>query len=187
MLTVIRLQYNCLRIALFGYLQAYRAPDPEYGEGLDPAYLRHAQRICTNAANDIAYLVRIHIQLYGQYMPTVVCLASMMSVFTLMEDLSSLMSRSNCIDMVRILRQATKVFPVARGMMRMVLPTAARLGIALPSEVRSLASEFDRTDWQQGDEKSFGSVLPNYALRRKFGVRDQYMGELLTQWNSFAI
>ena len=181
------LQYNCLRIALFGYLQAYRAPDPDYGESLDAAYLRHAQRVCTGAANDIAFLIGVHLQLYGQYMPTIICLGSMMSLFTLMEDLDSTKSRSNCVEMTRTLVQASKIFPIARGMLRMVTPTAQQMEIVLPGEVQAMLAEFERSDWRQGDEAAFSSVLPNYALRRRYGPRDQLMGELLVQWNQLEL
>ena len=109
-----------------------------------------------------------------------------MAIFTLMEDIDSLKSRENCIQMTGTLVQSSKLFPMARGIVRMIEPTAHELGVELPEEMTSMIAEFGQAEWRSGDEALFNSALPNYALRRKFGPGDQYMSELLNKWKGLS-
>ena len=180
-----RLQFNCIKIALFGYLQIYRPPHG--GFPIEDGYLLEVRRTCVNAANDIALLVKLHMHYYDRFMPTVICLSAMIAIFTLFEDLNTAVSRANCIEMVKVLMLASDIFPAARGMMRMIGPTAEILDLDLPLEIRKTIDDFDRTRWAQGDEKRFKSILPNFALRREMGPTDHYMGELLQNWEKFGV
>lgn len=104
----------------------------------------------------------------------------------LLDDLAEPLSCKAPVDMRVLLRAANATTYVAKGMLRMVKPTPARLEAQLPKEARDLLDEFESIDWDNADYRR-SSAFPKCALEENLSPEDSFeMGDLLKKFESQA-
>lgn len=113
--------------------------------------------------------------------------ASYISIMILLEDLGRPNSREALVEMCTLLRAASASVYVAKGMLRLIKPTAARFGVQLPKEAQDLLDKFESSEWQDTDYRQFSSGYPNYAFEENISSQDSFeMGDLLKKFESQA-
>lgn len=157
-------------------------------ETTDNEFFFAARNAKIRNAHQLAALCNRHTTLYGfNARPLIVCQASYIAIMILLEDLDELPAHKALIDMCVLLRTAGSSMYVAKGMLRMVKPTAARLGSRLPQEAQELLDDFESVEWEDTDYRKFSSGIPNYAFEENLDSEDSYeMSDLLRKFESQA-
>ncbi|KAL9618454.1 MAG: hypothetical protein Q9160_006832 [Pyrenula sp. 1 TL-2023] len=176
----LRLVFHSIFIILFIKARRDETTDNEFFFAARNAKIRNA--------HELAALCNRHTSLYGfNTRPVMVSQASYIAIMILLEDVDELQSHQALIDMCVLLRAAGSSIYVAKGMLRMVKPTAAKLEKQLPPEVQKLLDDFESEEWEDADYRKFSSGYPNYALEENLISEDSFeMSDLLRRFESQA-
>lgn len=177
------------------------------GKKDEEAYSIHAKSSLSKAvfhAKQSADLLKHYREWYGlKICPPFIVQPAQIGCFVLIDDMreSSIstheaptttntedgrLSRTNLAfeECFRVLLACGMQFMLSRGIARMVLRTAADLGVKLPQGVTEMIKSITQFAWRPTDRLHINSVYPNPLLASNSRDTKLYMEEMLAEWEA---
>lgn len=184
------MRYDTTILIMFGFVAAHTKSDvksesyPAVRSDINTLRFSSARRICT-------FLNRFRSLWPLEYMPMSYMQWVTVALFTLLEDLADAENREAFVNLSIFLRALARRWQLAKGMLRLIQITAAKMEVDLPPESKSLFKDFEAELWKTDDLDRFSSLYPNFAVsihRDGMGSLEKVeLDQFLREWDKLAL
>lgn len=152
------MRFQVYRATLYSFLKSHPS--------VPSAAFSAAKHHCISSVLTVRDLIHVHRAKWPrlEHLPLEYTQVITVSLFTLLEDLETVLSRQAFVDLVVLARSMARRCQLARGMLRLIQLTARQEKITLPEEVRAILQDFE-VEWYRGrDVDKFSSYYPNFVV-----------------------